>query len=58
MIYFDRNLKNKTLKLFTESLNSGCFLCLGMKETLSLTDYAHQFIGFAEEERIYRKKPF
>lgn len=58
MIYFDKQLKNKTLKLFSESLNSGCFLCMGMKETLTLTDYADQYTVFAENERIYRKKPF
>lgn len=58
MIYFDKQLKNKTLKLFSESLNSGCFLCMGMKETLTLTDYANQYTVYAENERIYRKKPF
>ena len=58
LIYFEKDLKNKTLKLFYETLNKGCFLCLGMKETLSFTDYSDKFTNLAEDERIYQKGLF
>lgn len=56
MIYFDKVLKNRVLRLFHESLNGGCFLCLGTKENLSGTDFEDKFSVFAENERIYKKK--
>lgn len=58
LIYFDKELKNKAIKLFSESLNNGCFLCLGIKENLLFTNYSDKFTVFAENERIYRKKLF
>lgn len=55
MIYFDKSLKNRTVKLFYESLNTGCFLCLGMKENLLSTNYSDKFLTVCENERIYKK---
>ena len=34
LIYFNRDLQNRALGLFTESLVHGGFLCLGTKEDL------------------------
>ncbi len=56
LIYFNKELQNRVLKLFYESLNPGGFLCLGTKENLKFTDLADKFEVVAEPERIYRKK--
>ncbi len=56
LIYFDKDLKNKAIKLFFDSLNKGCFLCLGIKENLLLTDYNDKFNVFLDKEKIYRKE--
>jgi len=56
MIYFDKYLKSKTLNLFYETLNKGCFLCLGIKENLSFSNLTQEFSVFSESEKIYRKK--
>ncbi len=55
MIYFNMALKNKAIRLFYDSLNSGCFLCLGMKENLQCTDFVNKFIALSDNERIYQK---
>ena len=56
LIYFNKDLQNKVMKLFYDSLCSGGFLCLGPKESLRFTDYADKFDIVGEKERIYRKK--
>jgi chemotaxis protein methyltransferase CheR len=56
LIYFNKELQNKVIKMFYESLCPGGFLCLGSKESLRFTDYAHKFEVVAEQEKIYRKK--
>lgn len=56
LIYFDRDLQNKVLGLFAESLCPGGFLCLGSKESLKFSKHADIFEPVVEEERIYRKK--
>lgn len=56
LIYFDRDLQNKVLQLFYDSLLPGGFLCLGSKESLKFSKLAHRFEPVSENERIYRKK--
>jgi len=43
LIYFNRALQEKVIKLFYESLLPGGILCLGTKETLILSDYNEKF---------------
>lgn len=56
LIYFNRELQEKVLQLFCNSLCPGGFLCLGSKETLGLSSVAEQFEVVANKEKIYRKK--
>jgi len=56
LIYFNRDLQNRVLKLFRDSLLPGGFLCLGTKESLKFSDVADDFEVVGEKEKIYRKK--
>jgi chemotaxis protein methyltransferase CheR len=56
LIYFNKKLQNRVIKMFYDSLCPGGFLCLGSKESLKFTDYADKFEVLAEKEKIYRKK--
>jgi chemotaxis protein methyltransferase CheR len=56
MIYFDKDLQNKVIKLFYDSLVPGGFLCLGSKESLRFAANAHKFDVTTEQQKIYRKK--
>lgn len=56
MIYFNRDLQNRVIKLFLDSLCPGGFLCLGSKESLAFSKYADRFTLVNERERIYRKR--
>ena len=56
LIYFNRDLQNRVLKLFYDTLCPGGFLCLGSKESLKFTEVADDFECVAEKEKIYRKK--
>jgi chemotaxis protein methyltransferase CheR len=55
LIYFDRILQNKVLKLFLDSLVRQGFLCLGHRETLQFSDVSQEFITVDEDHRLYRK---
>lgn len=56
LIYFDSELQNRALKLFSEALVSRGFLGLGSKESLRFSAAADEFSEFAARERIYRRK--
>ena len=56
LIYFDRSLQNRALKLFTESLVRGGFLCLGSKEDLRFTEVAEAYDVVDWDARIYKKR--
>lgn len=56
LIYFNRELQNRVLNLFLDSLCPGGFLCLGSKESLRFSNVADQFEVVSEREKIYRKK--
>ncbi len=55
MIYFDKPLQDRVLKLFYESLEMLGFLALGAKETLRFSDIQKKFNPFTVKEKIYRK---
>jgi len=56
LIYFDRNLQNRVLSIFRDSLCYNAFLCLGSKETLQFSVVQPDFVEFAARERIYQCK--
>ncbi len=56
LIYFDRDLQDRVLGLFADSLGPGGFLCLGSKESLKFSALADFFEPVREKEKIYRKK--
>ncbi|WP_300670692.1 protein-glutamate O-methyltransferase CheR [Desulfoluna sp.] len=56
LIYFNKELQNRVLQLFWDSLCPGGFLCLGSKESLRFSSVADKFDVVSEREKIYRKK--
>lgn len=56
LIYFDRTLQDRVLRLFTDSLRHGGFLCLGNKETLNFTSVKSLFEPVESRQRIYKKQ--
>jgi chemotaxis protein methyltransferase CheR len=56
LIYFNRELKNRALGLFTESLVRGGFLCLGTNEDLTQSDVADHYEVVDGRAKIYRKR--
>jgi chemotaxis protein methyltransferase CheR len=55
LIYFQRNLQNRALGLFHDSLCRKGFLGLGPKETIELSQFSHAFIPIDETNKIYQK---
>lgn len=55
MIYFDKPLQDKTVKLFYDSLEPLGFLALGSKETLRFTELEKKFKQLPNREKIWRK---
>jgi chemotaxis protein methyltransferase CheR len=56
LIYFDRELQDRAVGLFRDSLSRGGFLGLGAKESLRFSAHADAFVEFDRKERIYQKK--
>jgi len=56
LIYFNRELQGRVIRLFDDSLCSGGFLCLGSKESMKYSGCSDRFDSFIEDERIFRKK--
>lgn len=56
LIYFDRQLQDKVIGLFSDSLTGGGVLCLGSKENLQFSEHKVSFDGLVPGERIYIKK--
>lgn len=54
LIYFDRDLQDRALGLFGDSLVRGGFLGLGAKETLQFSSQTGAFEDF-DEQKIYRR---
>lgn len=55
LIYFDRDLQDRVVGLFRDSLARKGFLGLGSKESLRFTRHAAAFSPFVPEEKIYRR---
>jgi chemotaxis protein methyltransferase CheR len=55
LIYFDRDLQNRAVKLFYESLVHRGYLGIGPKESLRFSPYTHAFTEIARGERIYQR---
>lgn len=56
LIYFKRDLHDRAIGLFERSLCPGGFLCLGSKESLSVSAHREAFEEFSKCARIYRKR--
>lgn len=56
MIYFNRELQDRAIGLFSESLSHGGFLGLGSKETIRFSSHINDFNDFSKEEKIYQRK--
>lgn len=56
LIYFDRELQDRAIGLFRDSLPRHGFLGLGAKESLHFSRYAADFSTFDRIQRIYRKR--
>jgi chemotaxis protein methyltransferase CheR len=56
MIYFDRDLQDRAIGLFRNSLTRGGILGLGSKENLRFSAHARAFGDFVREERIYQRR--
>jgi chemotaxis protein methyltransferase CheR len=55
LIYFNRDLQDRALGLFHESLCRHGFLGIGSKESLRFSSHAEVFQPFVRAERIYQK---
>lgn len=56
LIYFNRELQDRVLGLFKDSLVHNGFLFLGAKENLRFSTHASAYADFAFKERIYRRR--
>ena len=54
LIYFDRDLQDRALGLFEDSLARKGFLGLGAKESLRFSHHGDGFEDFVREEKIYQ----
>lgn len=55
LIYFDKELQDRVLTLFDESLDQLGFLVLGTKENLRFTSIAGNYSPFSIKDKIWRK---
>lgn len=56
LIYFDRDLQDRAIGLFRDSLTRKGFLGLGAKESLRFSAHAARFAEFDRDEKIYQKR--
>jgi chemotaxis protein methyltransferase CheR len=56
LIYFNKEIQNRALRLFTDSLVQGGFLCLGAAEDLQFTDVNRHFEAVDVKAKIYKKR--
>ena len=54
LIYFNKKLQNKVLKLFTDCLRPQGYLCLGQSETLDFTEVRGRYQVINEHLSIYQ----
>ncbi|MFH0825891.1 MAG: protein-glutamate O-methyltransferase CheR [Pseudomonadota bacterium] len=58
LIYFNQDLRNRALGVFTESLVPGGFLCLGTKEDLQFTSVIRHYEEVNRKAKIYKRRIF
>jgi chemotaxis protein methyltransferase CheR len=56
LIYFDRELQDRALGLFKDSLARKGFLGLGSKESLRFSSHGAAFVDFVPGEKIYQRR--
>ena len=56
MIYFDRELQDRAIGLFRDSLTRKGFLGLGSQESLRFSSHAAAFSEFAPEDKIFQRR--
>ncbi|WP_069999681.1 CheR family methyltransferase [Cellulosilyticum sp. I15G10I2] len=56
LIYFNRELQDRVITLFYDSLNFGGVLCLGSKESLRFSSHEERFRAIDLKHRIFQKK--
>ncbi len=56
LIYFDRELQDRAIALFRDSLSRKCFLGLGKKEAIQFSKSADSFDPFVKADQIFQKK--
>lgn len=56
MIYFKRQLQDKVVGLFGDSLVPGGFMALGDKESLIASAHSKAFVRYSTQQKIYKKK--
>jgi len=56
LIYFNRNLQNRAIRLFSDSLPPFGFLALGSKESVDFTSSVNDFEVINKQHRIWGKK--
>ncbi|MCP3939780.1 MAG: protein-glutamate O-methyltransferase CheR [Actinomycetia bacterium] len=55
LMYFNRDLKDRVLEMFLDSLCHRGYLCLGAAETIDFSSLADRFEVVSAEHRLYRK---
>lgn len=55
LIYFNKELQEKALKVFDNSLNAGSFLALGSKENIRFSSLSKRFVAIERNEKIWKK---
>jgi len=56
LIYFDRDLQDRAIGLFKDSLVRKGFLGIGSKESLRFSKHADAFTEFSRDDRLYQKR--
>jgi chemotaxis protein methyltransferase CheR len=56
LIYFNRNLQERVVKLLSNSLIDKGYLALGLKESIDFTNSKNDFELISKNEKIWRKK--
>lgn len=56
LIYFNRDLQDRAVGLFRDSLCRKGFLGIGSKESLRFSVHSHSFSDLVPEQRIYQKR--
>jgi chemotaxis protein methyltransferase CheR len=56
LIYFNRDLQDRAVGLFRDSLCRKGFLGIGSKESLRFSSHSHSFGDLVHEQRIYQKR--